>query len=80
MNLLDATINKDGSKMKKLHMGTDVIAIKDAMHRVQKNIEDLRTKKGLTDLHGYAGLKIITFYEEKIASQLVTLAWLKSAL
>lgn len=65
--------------MGNLHMGTDTIAIKDAIHQVQKNIEDLRTKKGLTDLHGYAGLKIISFCEEKIASQLVTLAWLKSA-
>lgn len=31
--------------MKKLHMGTDVIAINDAIHCVQKNIEDLSTKK-----------------------------------
>ncbi|RYE50818.1 MAG: hypothetical protein EOP48_19180 [Sphingobacteriales bacterium] len=67
-------------KMKKLHMGTEVIAIKDAMTQVQKNIEKLTFKKESVNLNGYAGKKILAFYEEKIALQSATLIWLKKAL
>jgi len=66
--------------MRKLHVGTDVIAIKDAMTQVQKNIEELSFKKQQVNLKGYAGKKILDFYEAKIASQSVTLSWLKNAL
>lgn len=66
--------------MKKLHMGTDVIDINDAIHCVQKNIEDLSIKKHRINLQSYAAKQILSFYEEKIASQSATLTWLKNAL
>lgn len=66
--------------MGSLHVGTRVIAIKDAIAQVQKNIEDLSIKKHQLNLNGYAGKQILNFYEEKIASQSATLVWLKNAL
>jgi len=66
--------------MKKLHVGNEFIAIKDAMTQVQKNIDELTSKKQSVNLKSYASAKIIGFYEAKIASQLSTLAWLKKSL
>lgn len=66
--------------MKKLYMGTDAIAIKDAALKLQKSIEDLTIKKRKVNLNGYAGKQINRLYEERIQSQLAILDWLKKAI
>lgn len=66
--------------MGNLVVGTDIIVIKDAINQVNKNIHELHSKMIGVDSKGYAGAKIVSFYEEKIKSQQITLSWLKKAL
>jgi len=66
--------------MRNLVVGTDIIAIKDAINQVNQNIQRLHSKIAEVDINGYAGKKIASFYEEKIQSQQITLSWLKKAL
>ena len=66
--------------MGNLVVGTDIIAIKDAINQVNQNIQQLHSKMAEVDINGYAGTKIASFYEEKIQGQQITLSWLKKAL
>lgn len=65
--------------MGNLVVGTDIIAIKDAVNQVNQNSQWLHSRIAEVDINGYAGKKIASFYEEKIQSQQITLSWLKKA-
>ena len=64
--------------MGNLNIGTDVIAIKDAVRQVERNITELQRRKD--EVQGYAASAIIKFYDEKIDAQNVALSWLLRAL
>lgn len=66
--------------MSNLYLGTTSIAIKHAIKQVQKNLAQLQAKQSKINPTAYAGKQIISFYEEKIVSQQITLDWLKKAL
>lgn len=64
--------------MGNLNIGKDVVAIKDVVRQVEKNIAELQRKRD--SIQGYAAPAIIQFYDEKIAIQQVTLSWLTRAI
>ena len=65
--------------MSNLNMGTDQISLKDAVRRVQQNINELQQKLiDISDIE-YFSEKIQRFYERKIATQKATLEWLERA-
>ena len=64
--------------MGNLNIGKEVVAIKDAVTHVEKNIVALRRK--MDRIKGYAAPAIIQFYDEKLAIQQATLAWLTRAI
>jgi len=66
--------------MGKLYIGNTSIAINHAIRQVQKNLQELQVKRARIKPTSYAGGEIISFYEEKIASQKITLDWLEKAL
>jgi|GEM_PF-1296817 len=66
--------------MGNLYIGSTQIAIKSARRQVENNLKDLRAKQAQVKPETYAGTHIISFYEEKITSQQITLGWLQKAL
>lgn len=66
--------------MANLHVGTDVIEIKDAVRKIRQNIRELQSKKAQVNENGYAAANIVSFYENKIAAQRIALIWLRKAL
>ncbi len=66
--------------MGNLYIGTDVISIKDAVKQLQKNIDELESKKIQINLQGHARTKILGIYEKKISSQQAILSWLRRVL
>ena len=66
--------------MGNLAIGTDVVAVKDAVEQVQKNIRELRERKSQVTIRGESATKIIQLYNQKIANQKVLLLWLRRSL
>ncbi len=66
--------------MSNLNIGTDVIAIKDAVNQVRRNIRELKDKKSQIHITGEAAEKIIRFYDEKLSAQKIMLLWLSKSL
>jgi hypothetical protein len=64
--------------MGNLNIGKDVVAIKDVVSHVEKNIAGLQQRRD--SIKGYAAPAIIQFYDEKLAIQQATLSWLTRAL
>ena len=64
--------------MGNLNIGKNVVAIKDVVRHVEKNIAELQHKRD--SIRGYAAPAIIQFYDEKLSIQQATLAWLTRAL
>lgn len=66
--------------MGNLNIGTDVIAVKDAVKQVRRNIRELKEKKSQIHITGEAADKIIRFYDEKLSAQKMMLLWLRKSL
>lgn len=66
--------------MSSLNIGTDVVAIKDAVRQVRHNIRDLKERKSQIQLTGEAAKKILQVYEEKISAQQILLLWLRRSI
>ncbi len=66
--------------MGNLNIGTDVIAIKDAVKQIRRNIRELKEKKSQVTIAGETANKILRFYDEKIAAQKVMLLWLRRSI
>jgi len=66
--------------MGNLVVGTDIIAIKDAINQVNKNIQQLRSKIEATNINSCTGATMASSYEQKMQNQEITLSWLKKAL
>ena len=64
--------------MGNLNIGKEIVAIKDVVRHVEKNIIELQQKRDNTQ--GYAASAIIQFYDEKLAIQQAALSWLTRAL
>jgi len=66
--------------MGNLNIGSNVIAVKDAVKQVQQNIRELREKKSQITISGESASKISSFYDEKIAAQKLLLLWLRRSM
>lgn len=64
--------------MGNLNIGKEVVAIKDVVRHVEKNIAELQQKRD--SIQGYAAPAIIQFYDDKLAIQQATLSWLTRAI
>jgi thiazole synthase ThiGH ThiG subunit len=65
--------------MVNIYMGDEVITVREAVRNVQKNIQQIKLKLS-PNTHGYPAEKAVNYYQAKLATQKMTLSWLKSIL
>lgn len=66
--------------MGSLYVGANAIAVDDAIHQVNENIQELQLELDDVIREKCASVQRRKFYEDKIESQRITLQWLSRAL